>query len=313
MQFPGSYFKRSLFIWTQKSYLKGLGIHSCLFIPKHPFRSVVALPYWVPRQELSLHCLGPDEPTCPCYNTSPWQMEWPTHPGLPRTAQVLKLKVSCLRNPLNRGRTTIGGHPSGRPLAKSLSSSGAQSRPELAGLPHATHCLHILASLKSIWIWKVYLKLLTEGTPAGDHICQVFLFSPPVVGPFIIFNTIPSEFRAQMITWANAKIVGPLAWLQREREPRYPISPLSWVPWPIKGPKWQKLGCYHNLPYPPAITKSHSWPPQNFYNPAPLPPPLCSFSSRSSLSMITVSEPFWSSFLPISVHSPLGQNSKHTE
>lgn len=114
----------------------------------------------------------------------------------------------------------------------------------------------------------MYLKLLTEGALAVDYVCQVFLFSPHFLAHSLFSTHSLQDWGLKMITWANANIVCPLAWLQREGGPRHSISPLSWAPWPIMAPKLQKPGCHHHLLYLPAITESHSWPPKHFYNPS---------------------------------------------
>lgn len=82
---------------------------------------------------------------------------------------------------------------------------------------------------------------------SGSWLClSGFHFLPHFLAHSLFSTHSLQDWGLQMITWANVKIVCPFAGLQRERGSTYSISPLSWVPWPIKGPKLQKPGCYHH-------------------------------------------------------------------
>lgn len=105
-----------------------------------PFPFPSSLPLWSgipvpsPQAELRLHCFGPDQPGRPGHNSS--RGRWGDHlvpvcPGLLGFQGESRMS----QEPLHLRPTRTAGHLGGRPPAKRLSTSWAQSGPKPAGLP----------------------------------------------------------------------------------------------------------------------------------------------------------------------------------
>ena len=215
---------------THRSYVKGLGICSCLFHSQAPFLLCGGIPIPSPQAELSLHCFGPDQPGCSDCNSSPgrWGDQLvPVCPGLPGFKAESPMSQEPPQSQANQNSWSPWWQATSQTPLYQLGPVKAWT----SRITHVPQCLQILTYLKHMNLESVF--------KAADWRCSLLL-TMSVRSPFFPHFLVHSLFSSYSLqNWVLIWLRGPVPrfsdhsprsgpphpWLQREGGTQVPKLP----------------------------------------------------------------------------------------